>query len=203
MVCLACSRLTEERLCLTCELSLRPAPEQYLEGVGPVCSAFHHRDAARLLVHHLKYRGVVAAGRRLAEAMADHVPGDAVLVPVRRVGWRRLRYGVDPALELALRLAALTGCRVVDGLAAPFWGKPRAGRAHGLAPRFRLRHPVADRPVTLVDDVITTGATLAAAASTLPSVAGAITATTSKAVGRPRASTPELASVADGGAPTE
>lgn len=198
-MCVACSAMADGALCERCEMSLRPASGQYLAGVGVVRSAFRHRGAARLLVHHLKYRGVVKAGRLLAGAMAEHVPAGAVLVPVRRVGWRQLRYGVDPALELAKALTDLTGSPVVSELVAPFWGKARAGRVHGFAPRFRRRRELAGHRVILLDDVITTGATLAAAAYLFPGVDGAVTATTSAITSRVRAGDTGLTSLADGG----
>lgn len=203
MVCLACSQLAGGVLCRRCELSLRRCPDHYLAGVGAVFSAFRHRGAARLLVHHLKYRGVVAAGTLLAEAMAPHVPAGTVLVPVPRVGWRRLRYGVDPALELTRSLARITHAPVARCLVAPFWGRARAGGVHGSAPRFRLGRPVPRLPVMLVDDVITTGSTLAEAARLFPLVQGALTATSSGRTSPTRERGAELTSVANGGHQTE
>jgi len=182
VICLTCRRLGEGQLCERCRADLWPAPEQYLPELGVISPAYRHRGTARVLVHHLKYRGVAAAADVLAEEMAGSVRSDVVLVPVPRVGWRRLRYGVDPALELAFSLARLTGGPLVRALWAPPWGRRRAGRSHGFAPTFRLRRPVAD-PVVLVDDVVTTGATLAAAARLFPQVVGAVTATTSMRAG--------------------
>lgn len=178
-MCLTCGRLGPALLCEPCKGLLRPAPDQYLPGVGVVRAPFRHQGPARLLVHHLKYRGVVTAGRVLAGAMAPRLPSGPVLVPVTRLGWRRLRYGVDPALELARALARLTGAAVAPVLTAPFWGKARAGRVHGFAPRFRSRGIPEDTRVILIDDVVTTGATLIAAAALFPTVEGAITATSS------------------------
>lgn len=179
MVCLACGSLGGGAVCDRCRRLLRPAPDQYVSGVGVVRAAYWHRGPARLLVHHLKYRGVVAAGSVLAEAMAELVPVEARgLVPVTRVGWRRLRYGVDPALELALAVGRITGRPVHRTLIAPPLGKARAGGVHGSAPRFRTRREPGE-PVLLVDDVVTTGATLVAAARLFPTVVGAVTATSS------------------------
>lgn len=151
-----------------------------MEGVGLVRSAFLHEGVARVLVHHLKYRGVVAAATILAGHLGPLVDRPAVLVPVPRLRWRQYRYGVDPAVELAHALGRSTGLPVERRLAAPWFGPARAGGAHGWAPEFRARPPVVrSSPVLLVDDVVTTGATLAAASRQINDVVGAVTATTS------------------------
>ena len=148
-----------------------------MAGVGLIRSAHVHAGPARALVHQLKYRGIAAAAGILAESMTPLIPGGVVLVPVPRVRWRLIRYGVDPARELAAELSRRTGSTLVSPLRAPPWGRPRAGGEHGFAPRFRVVQPVPPLPLLLVDDVVTTGTTLAAAAHLLPGVAGAVTAT--------------------------
>lgn len=177
MLCLVCRAMGAGSLCRVCRGQMRAAPERFLAGVGAVRSAFVHDTTARTLVHHLKYRGVVAAGAILAEAMAALVPNGATLVPVPRVGWRRLRYGIDPGDELAMFVARLTGQPMIRALRAPPGGKARAGRTHGAAPAFRLATPPPTGPVVLIDDVVTTGTTLQVAGALLPRVAGAVTAT--------------------------
>lgn len=128
-------------------------------------AAFRHEGPARTMVHRLKYGAVPVPF--LGDAVAGIVPDDATaLVPVPRVTLRRWRFGVDPALEVARRAAAVRGLPVVEALAPPLWVHRRAGPAGADRgrPRFRLARQVPQGAV-LVDDVVTTGTTLAAAAA--------------------------------------
>ncbi len=92
------------------------------------------------------------------------------LVPLPTTARRRRARGFDQAVELARRAAALNGLVVHELLekrGAAQHGRSRSGRLerHG---RFRVRGGIAlPARVTLVDDVCTTGATLADAADTL------------------------------------
>lgn len=143
-----------------------------------VAAAYEHRGVARELVHRLKYEGSAPAAGLLARAMAPLLPSAAsALVPVPRVLARRWRYGVDPALELALALQRLVGVPVVRALRPVIWTPRRAGpsRADRGLPRFTLVRAAAPRSV-LVDDVATTGTTLAAAGGAT-GIGTAVTAT--------------------------
>lgn len=131
-----------------------------------VRAAFDHVGVARDLVHRLKYEGSAAVADVLAASVAPLVPdGTRALIPVPRVIARRWRYGVDPALELALAVARRASLRVVRALSPMLWTPRRAGPAGASrgAPRFTVVSPVPAGSV-LVDDVVTTGTTLAAAA---------------------------------------
>ena len=162
MICLACRRATSGRLCANCRDRLRPAPDQLLGGGLRITSAYLHEGSARLLVHNLKYRGIEGAGRLLAEAMAQLIPPFATLIPIPRVVWRELRHGIDPAAVLASQLADLTGGVRLDALAPPLFGasQAKASRDHRRPPMFKAVDPPKG-PVVLVDDVVTTGGTVA------------------------------------------
>ena len=160
-----------------------PGVRRTLEcGIG-VSAALDHRAAARRLVLGLKYAGCRESAEVLAVAMYPLLPTDAsALAPIPRIYSRRLKYRSDPGLLLAGALSRRSGLPVCPILGPRLWGGANAGldRSARIAPRFRRRW---DPPggLVLVDDVLTTGATLTAAAATvgLSVVLGAVTATSS------------------------
>lgn len=160
-------------------LSARP---RVLESGITVKSAMVHRGAARRLVLRVKYQGCRESAEVLAVMMAPLVPAGArALAPIPRIHMRRIRYRSDPGVLLADALSRRVGLPVLRALGPRMWGAGNAGRRRSARTvRFRRRWTPAPGLV-LVDDVITTGATLETAAETLGEsrIRAAVTATNS------------------------
>lgn len=117
-------------------------------------------------MHLLKYRGVCDYAELVADLLQSRVPR-LPLVPIPRVLTRRVRYGVDPARVIAVALARLIDVPVSSVLVPHLHAARRAGRDHGR-PVLRFRARAFDYPeVLIVDDVVTTGATMLAAVDAL------------------------------------
>lgn len=171
-------------MCPDCRSRLLTPPDRSLPGGLLVRSAWQHSGPARVLVHRLKYQGIEAAAEVMGRAMAPLLAGrPAVLVPIPRLRLRAAGFGIDPGPALAEVIGDLCRFRVANVL-VPGWfgaGRARLSRNRRIPPMFSLdAQPRA--PVVLVDDVVTTGGTVASAASLLPSVVMAVTATAAPGV---------------------
>lgn len=136
-------------------------------------AALSYSFPADTLVQALKFKHQLAAGPALARAMACAPPtlagaGSCWLVPVPLHFSRYLRRGFNQADELAMPLARLTGlplagrwlyrCRRTPAQSA-LTARQRRDNLHGA---FRWRGPaLAGAQALLIDDVMTTGSTLA------------------------------------------
>lgn len=167
-VCVACGEWGCGPLCFRCRRRMRPGDSGTFSGVA-VDYALHHSATGRLLVHRLKYHGLASAADVLAAVMAPLIAGDAdVIVAVPRATARRIAYGVDPAKELARRVATLVGLPVVAALAPRLWWPRHATRdqSQRTSPSFSSRRDVTGH-IVLIDDVVTSGATLRGAVAAL------------------------------------
>ncbi len=142
-------------------------------------AAVAYAGPARAVVLRFKHGDATALAAPMAAAMAriarDWLGADPLLVPVPLHRWRLWRRGYNQAALLARALAQRCGAPVVlDALARPrrtalSAGMNRAERAANLAGAIRCARPdtVAGRSIVLVDDVITSGATIGACAAAL------------------------------------
>jgi ComF family protein len=191
-LCAACQPALDARLTLPGGTPIGlpadlPAPLLQLEWCAPFAGP------VRAALHHLKYGGE----RRLAEPLGAAVArrwaragsGAEIVVPVPVHAERERRRGYDQAALIAEVTGERLGLPVVRALergraTIAQFELGRDDRAANVAGAFRLRsseaaagravsRAVVGRWVLLVDDVVTTGATLAACAGALEA-AGAL-----------------------------
>ena len=167
----------------------RPGPtcpecQEWPVGLRAARSAFLLRDPAASLVHQLKYRGWKALAGPMARWMAMvPLPTDVgaearLVVPVPTTAVRLRERGYNQAEVLASALAETTGRTLLRGLVREGGGSSQttlqpAARLANVAGAFR---PMAEPQVRLdgehlllVDDVLTTGATVIACVQSLVS----------------------------------
>jgi predicted amidophosphoribosyltransferase len=133
---------------------------------APVWAALEYEGPARALVGALKFRGAVGLADSMAALMVATAPAERLrdtLVPVPLHPARRRSRGFNQAERLARALGRRAGLTVADCLVR---GRDRAARLAGPMGSVRAASAVPSTAV-LVDDVVTTGATLAACAAAL------------------------------------
>ena len=147
-----------------------------------VWAAFETDDRLLAVVHALKFARRERLAPWLARALAFGLPAAAlhqdehervVAVPADRASMRRR--GFNQAERLARAFAAESGATFLPG--ALIKARPTspqslldgAARAHNVAGAFAVANnaEIRDRPVVLVDDLVTTGATAAVCAAAL------------------------------------
>jgi predicted amidophosphoribosyltransferase len=176
-LCAVCGRSCRPEAVLCTRCSRRLAAAEPIAGGAPSgidrsWSSASHDGVARGLVAALKFRRLLPVADLMADRIHWLAPADLLsgtIVPVPTAPLRTALRGFDPAAELAAALSERTGLEVERCLA-----RRGAGRQRGKRRVERVGHPpqvrvsaAAPRSVLLVDDVLTTGATLSSCARAL------------------------------------
>ena len=132
-------------------------------------AALEYRFPADVLVHALKFRGQLALAALLARLLAERIhrnPPVNFILPVPLASRRLRERGYNQALEIARHLARTTGARLAPEACerardTPAQiGLPWAERAANVRGAFRAQGSLEGATVAVLDDVMTTGATL-------------------------------------------
>lgn len=194
LVCLGCSKEADALLCPSCRAHVPTVPTRCYRcravtrdyvvcdgcrrhtSLRRVLVAMHYDGLAKELVHRAKYERARAGIAEMAELMTPLLPllpDKIIFVPVPTATSRVRQRGYDQAVALAQLLARSSGSGVVQALSrlgqAHQVGAGRKERLEHLEHAFRLVRPQRIRGAhcILVDDVLTTGATLETAARVL------------------------------------
>lgn len=164
----------EEGLCPRCALA---APEAIVCGrclahaphYDATVAALAYEFPADVLVQSLKFRGEVALAPFFADLLTAHIPRAEsvdVVIPVPLSRERLRQRGYNQAMEIARHLAPALGARLdpfacvrsrdTREQAALAWSE----RGRNVRDAFRCERPLVGATVAVVDDVMTTGATL-------------------------------------------
>lgn len=182
--CAGCESAATPPWCEDCASRLVRPLRRELEGIT-VLSAAAYAAPLDGAIHQLKYGRRPDLARPLGRWLSASVAlPRALLIPVPLHRRRLAERGYNQSALLANALASASGNRVAARALERIRDTPRQAtlgkseRALNVAGVFRVRHPtkVAGRPVALVDDVLTTGATASACVKALRAAGAQVSA---------------------------
>lgn len=159
---------TPDQPCGACQT--RPPP------FDATVALFHYAPPVDALIQQFKFGQGLHLARLFAGLLADRLadaPRPDCILPVPLHPLRQRERGFNQALEIAHPLARRLGCRVdaascVRTRATPPQAQLSAAqRRRNLRGAFAMARPLPGRHIALLDDVMTTGSTLATLASLL------------------------------------
>lgn len=185
-LCTACraSLARNAHACRRCALPLSAAADDLCgacrrrpPGCDRVLAPFQYQRPLSSLILALKYGGQLVAGRVLGQLLAEALPAPfeppQAVLPVPLHPARLRSRGFNQAAELAVAVAQHWRLTVVHDALQRVEDTPaqaglkRAARLRNLGRAFRWTGPAGLQRVALVDDVVTTGATVEALARVL------------------------------------
>lgn len=178
---------SETELCLPCEAKLPYLPYKFqfknpvshlFKNVTPidganVCLPFFENSTAQKLIHALKYKGHTELGIILGIKAAEHLKKQNpeyrpdIIQPVPLHFSKERKRGYNQCQFLAIGISQVYGCKISNAIqrtknTATQTKKGRYDRFTNMADIFEIQNgsDIKNKNVLVIDDVITTGATL-------------------------------------------
>lgn len=195
--CVVCHRrlaLSERYVCAVCQRKLPVFPSSYTDNTitdaflghlpvekGTAMFYYNHESPYRQILFELKYRHCPQIGYAFGKAWAQHLApqsffeGIDMLIPLPLANKRKRERGYNQSEWIARGIAAVTGIPIRTDIVRRAIANPtqthldKEQRRSNVNNIFQLQQPdaIENKHILLIDDVMTTGATLISCCRTL------------------------------------